>query len=323
MSLKEAARGDLGVSGQTRPPSSASPRRMATAMSMGLVGFGTATATRRGSARTSIGLVTVLVGVVILGSVTDATAWGSKGHRIIGLIARELLLPETSAEIETIMGTADLATFGVFLDEDKDRLDVEVPGSRAWHYDNIPICGRKGHSEYCPNGWCASTQIARHRDILADAQESKARKQFAIWVLTHLIADIHQPLHAADRDDRGGNAIKVRLPWGATPISMGPGTLTSSNMPSVEETRSSWPTISSSSSPPERPTGRRELSRPGWTNRTNSPRPSPTERLRLHVRCRPQARADLSRSELCRRGHDRRRRAVDKGGISTGLCPQS
>jgi len=185
---------------------------MATAMSMGLVGFGTATATRLRS--NVIGLATVLVGVVILGSITDAIAWGSKGHRIIGLIARELLLPETNAEIAAIMGTADLATFGVFLDEDKDRLDVEVPGSRAWHYDNIPICGRKGHSEYCPNGWCASTQIARHRDILADAQESKARKQFAIWVLTHLIADIHQPLHAADRDDRGGNAIKVRLPWG-------------------------------------------------------------------------------------------------------------
>jgi hypothetical protein len=99
--------------------------------------------TREDSARTSIGLVTVLVGLVMLGSVTDAMAWGSKGHRIIGLVARELLLPETSAEIETIMGTADLATFGLYLDDNKERLDAEVPGSRAWHYDNIPICGRK------------------------------------------------------------------------------------------------------------------------------------------------------------------------------------
>ena len=157
---------------------------------------------------------TVLVGLLMLGSVTPAMAWGSKGHRIIGLLARELLLPETAAELETIMGSADLATFGLYLDDNKDRLDQQIPGSRAWHYDNIPICGRKAHSEYCPNGWCASTQIERHRDILADAQESKAHKQFAIWVLTHLIADIHQPLHAADRDDRGGNAIQVRLPWG-------------------------------------------------------------------------------------------------------------
>jgi hypothetical protein len=156
----------------------------------------------------------VLVGLVILGSVTDAVAWGSKGHRIIGLLARELLLPETSAEIETIMGTADLARFGLYLDDNKDRLELRIPGSRAWHYDNIPICRSKSHSEYCPNGWCASTQIVRHRDILADPHESKARKQFAIWVLTHLIGDMHQPLHAADRDDRGGNLIQFRLPWG-------------------------------------------------------------------------------------------------------------
>src|SRR6516162_355 len=82
------------------------------------------------------------------------------------------------------------------------------------HFDNIPICGSKPHSEYCPNGSCAWTQTARHRDILADTHESKARKQFAIWVLTHLIGDIHQPLHAADHEDRGGNMIQVRLPWG-------------------------------------------------------------------------------------------------------------
>src|SRR5262245_21915787 len=111
------------------------------------------------------GVVTILVGLVILGSVTDAMAWGSKGHRIIGLIARDLLLPETSAAIETIMGSADLAAFGLYLDDNKDWLDQEIRGSRAWHYDNIPICGRKPHSEYCPTGSCASTQIVRHRDI--------------------------------------------------------------------------------------------------------------------------------------------------------------
>jgi len=166
------------------------------------------------SVQTSIGVIAVLVCLGILGSVTSAIAWGSKGHRIIGLIARELLLPETAAELETIMGSADLATFGLYLDDNKDQLDQQIPGSRAWHYDNIPICGSKPHSEYCPNGSCASTQIERHRDILADPHESKARKQFAIWVLTHLIADIHQPLHAADHDDRGGNMIQIRLPWG-------------------------------------------------------------------------------------------------------------
>jgi hypothetical protein len=116
-----------------------------------------------------ISVVIVLVSLMILGSLTDSLAWGSKGHRIIGLLAQELLLPETSAHIEMIMGSADLATFGLYLDDNKDRLEQQIPGSRAWHYDNIPSCGRKPHSEYCPNVWCASRQSARHQGILADA----------------------------------------------------------------------------------------------------------------------------------------------------------
>jgi S1/P1 Nuclease len=33
-------------------------------------------------------------------------------------------------------------------------------------------------------------------------------------VLTHLVEDIQQPLHAVDHEDQGGNQIKVRLPDG-------------------------------------------------------------------------------------------------------------
>jgi nuclease S1 len=44
--------------------------------------------------------------------------------------------------------------------------------------------------------------------------ETKARKQFAVYVLTHIVGDIHQSLHAADNNDVGGNEVKVRLPWG-------------------------------------------------------------------------------------------------------------
>ena len=93
--------------------------------------------TRNESVRTSIVAAAVLVGLMILGSVTDATAWGSKGHRIIGLIAQELLSPETSAAISAIMGTTDLATFGLYLDDNKDRLDVEVPGSPLRQHPNL------------------------------------------------------------------------------------------------------------------------------------------------------------------------------------------
>jgi S1/P1 Nuclease len=76
----------------------------------------------------------------------------------------------------------------------------------------VPICATTSYAQYCANGTCASTQIVRHYRLLSDAHEPKSRKQFAVFVLTHLAGDIHQPLHGADNEDQGGNQIKVRLP---------------------------------------------------------------------------------------------------------------
>jgi hypothetical protein len=158
-----------------------------------------------------------LIAVLLLGSVpTHTYAWADKGHRIVGHMARALLSPPTRRAIRQLMGNDDLATYALHLDIHKDRLDQQVPGSREWHYDDVPICTTIPYAAYCPHGHCASTQIPRHYRRLADAHASRNRKQFAVFVLTHLIGDIHQPLHAADNEDRGGNQLKVRLPDGRT-----------------------------------------------------------------------------------------------------------
>ena len=47
--------------------------------------------------------------------------------------------------------------------------------------------------------------------ILRDPRASKPAKREALLFLIHFIADLHQPLHAADRHDKGGNDILVRL----------------------------------------------------------------------------------------------------------------
>lgn len=143
----------------------------------------------------------------------SAMAWGAKGHRLTGLIASELISDETRSAMKSIMGSANLAKFSLYMDEQKIALSSRVPGSRDWHYDDIPVCSIQSKSQYCPNGNCASTQISRHYGILVDDHSTKNDKRFAIHVLVHLIADIHQPLHSSDNDDRGGNNVKVQLPW--------------------------------------------------------------------------------------------------------------
>jgi hypothetical protein len=153
-----------------------------------------------------------LIVVLVLASAMPAGAWGPKGHRLVGEIARQLLSDDARSAIVGIMGSDDLARFALYLDDNKDDLDEAVPGSRDWHYDDVPVCGTASYGQYCHHKNCASSQIPRHEKILADPHAAKKDRRFAVRVLTHLIGDIHQPLHAADNHDVGGNQVSVLLP---------------------------------------------------------------------------------------------------------------
>jgi len=149
-------------------------------------------------------------------------AWGSAGHRLTGQIAKGLLTSDARAKLVQIMGSDDLATIALYMDQNKQKLDERIPGSRDWHYDDKPICKTDvPYERYCPNGNCASSQIQRHYKILIDDHSSIAEKRFAIHVLVHVLGDIHQPLYVSDDDDRGGNEIRVRVKFkdGTTPTS--------------------------------------------------------------------------------------------------------
>jgi hypothetical protein len=90
------------------------------------------------------------------------------------------------------------------------RLRSRVPGSEHWHYDDRPLCQSQVPLEsYCPDGRCASRAYARALAILADRSQSREERLFALHVVVHLVGDAHQPLHAADHDDRGGNQVQV------------------------------------------------------------------------------------------------------------------
>lgn len=142
-----------------------------------------------------------------------AHAWSESGHRITGLIAERLLSTDAAAGVRALTGGTDLAALAVYLDRYKVSLAQRVPRSRAWHYDNRPVCRAAAkRSTYCPDGDCASVQIERQQRVLADRAATVDERRFALLVLLHLVGDIHQPLHAADHDDRGGNAVPVRLP---------------------------------------------------------------------------------------------------------------
>ena len=147
-----------------------------------------------------------------------AHAWGAQGHRVTGLVADELLTPAARAGIYRLTGDLNLAAMSTYLDEHRSELEQRIPGSREWHYDDRPVCDPAAPKPaYCHDGNCASVQIERWVRVLASKTASVDDRRFALLVLVHVIGDIHQPLHASDHHDRGGNDIAVRFTLPAGP----------------------------------------------------------------------------------------------------------
>jgi hypothetical protein len=147
-----------------------------------------------------------------------ALAWGPQGHRTIGAIADRLLTPAAHAAVLEILAD-DRDKFGqpsgrTTLESVSDWAD-EVRGTAAdrpaWHYDDVPICGAGDEARYCPDGQCNSAQLERLIAVLNDRHASVGERNEALKWIVHLLGDIHQPLHAADNGDLGGNRVEVAL----------------------------------------------------------------------------------------------------------------
>ena len=139
---------------------------------------------------------------------TLARAWGAEGHRIIARLAEVHLTPAAKSEVDRLLSIepgTDLASISTWADE------TGAPSTAALHYVNLP---RDADCHYdaargCPDGKCVVGAIVRQQKVLMssapDAQRLKALKYLA-----HFVADVHQPLHAAYADDRGGNLYQVQ-----------------------------------------------------------------------------------------------------------------
>ena len=75
------------------------------------------------------------------------------------------------------------------------------------------MSGSRLQNDYSPEdgsgGGCVVTRSRQFRAIVAD-RNARIRRREALRFLIHLVQDLHQPMHVADRNDRGGNNVQLR-----------------------------------------------------------------------------------------------------------------
>ena len=168
----------------------------------------------------------VVIFIATLFASGTAFAWSGDAHQLVADLAYERLTPAARSEVDRLIGSQS-ANAGRCRIENLARAstwpDCVLRGAsgygrtRPHHYINIPITGSTTIQDDCQVVGCIREAIARYERTLANRRASDRERLEALAFLTHLIADVHQPLHVSNNCDRGGNAIAVILPSGATP----------------------------------------------------------------------------------------------------------
>ncbi|HKW74936.1 MAG TPA: S1/P1 nuclease [Terriglobales bacterium] len=143
-------------------------------------------------------------------------AWSGKGHALVAELAESRLTPATRAELKQLLGGESLASISDWA----DHIKGQFPQTYSWHFVDIPE-NAAGFSEprdcFHPqgNGWkhadrhnCVVDRIEIFAQVLGDHSAPPEARLTALKWVVHLVADVHQPLHAL-AEAHGGNDIEL------------------------------------------------------------------------------------------------------------------
>ncbi len=91
-----------------------------------------------------------------------------------------------------------------------DNIRRERRNTASWHFEDIPV-DASGFDEQRDgkHGNNVIDKINQFERVLSDHNASKEKRAEALKFLVHFVGDLHQPLHCADRNDKGGNSRLV------------------------------------------------------------------------------------------------------------------
>ena len=145
----------------------------------------------------------------LLFSPAPAPAWGKTGHRVVAQIAQDRLGWRARAGVRRILGVETLAEAANWPDTMKsDASPFWQKTSGPWHYVTVPE-GKTYAEAGAPPAGDAVTALAHYAAVIRDPAASCIDRQAALRFIVHLVGDLHQPLHAGNATDRGGNDVKV------------------------------------------------------------------------------------------------------------------
>ena len=163
-----------------------------------------------------------------------AQAWGDVGHRVVALIAEHHLDAGVRHRVFALLATdpghltvhdidSEATWADRFRDSDRNGTRLHFERTRRWHFVDIEIAAPDldracFHHPVLPAGTpaslgppvdCVVDKIDHFAAELRSPSTTDVERLQALQFLLHFVGDVHQPLHASDASDAGGNGKRV------------------------------------------------------------------------------------------------------------------
>lgn len=181
-------------------------------------------------------IIPAMLGVSLLTALIpcEARAWGDDGHKTVALIAEHYLTTAARDGVTALLASdpddltghdiADAATWADRYRDANHRKD-NYDATKRWHFVDLEIsapdlttacAGRAPLPAGTPasrgdKNACVVDKVSQFAAELAAPGTDAGERVYALKFLLHLLGDMHQPLHASDNGDAGGNRVKVTV----------------------------------------------------------------------------------------------------------------
>jgi hypothetical protein len=166
--------------------------------------------------------------VICAAAPSAALAWGYEGHEIIADIARGYLTRTVRSKVDAMLAadsdntlTAhDMAEEATWADRWRSAGHRETA---SWHFtdeelDHPDLTGAcfgfpapPSLASQGPAQDCLVDKVEAFSKELGTPSTPAAERLAALKYLLHFVGDLHQPLHASENHDRGGNCVLLSL----------------------------------------------------------------------------------------------------------------
>ena len=134
--------------------------------------------------------------------------WAQKGHDVTANIAQRHLTEKARHAVDSIFNGRSLVYWSNWMDN-ASHTD-KYAYTLTWHYRNID----EGQTyEDVPRNTEGDVTVAIQEliSVLKSDTISNQNSEIALRMLTHLVADLHNPVHMGHASDLGGNSIPVNF----------------------------------------------------------------------------------------------------------------